>query len=86
MLLALAPDLVDMVRAIDAVGPTTPELTEVVGSDAVHRWRSFKARTSHGAIGDPRLATAEKGQRLLDAAAEAVAGVCANDALWALPA
>jgi len=86
MLLALAPDLVDMGRAIDAIGPTTPEITEVVGSDAVHRWRSFKARTSHGAIGDPRAANAEKGQCLLDAAAEAVASVCANDAFWALPA
>jgi len=86
MLLALAPDLVDMGRAIDAVGPTTPEITEIVGSDAVHRWRSFKVRTSHGAIGDPRAATAEKGQRLLEAAAEAVAGVCANEAFWALPA
>ena len=86
MLLALAPDLVDMGLAIGAVGPTTPEIAEVVGSDAVHRWRSFKARTSHGAIGDPRTATAEKGQLLLEAAARAIAGVCANDAFWTLPA
>ncbi|MEO8305487.1 MAG: creatininase family protein [Betaproteobacteria bacterium] len=86
MLLALAPDLVDMSRASGAVGPTAPELVEVAGSDAVHRWRSFKVRTSHGAIGDPRTATAEKGQLLLEAAAQAVAGVCANDAFWTLPA
>ena len=86
MLLALAPDLVDMSRAIDVVGPTAPEIADVVGSDAVHRWRSFQARTSHGVIGDPRAATAEKGQLLLEAAAEAVAGVCANSTFWALPA
>ena len=86
MLLAVAPELVDMSRASDAVGPTTREVAEVVGNDAVHRWRSFKARTSHGVIGDPRAATAEKGQLLLEAAAVAVAGVCANGAFWTLPA
>jgi creatinine amidohydrolase len=86
MVLALAPDLVDMRLAMDAVGPTTPEIADVVGSDAVHRWRSFKARTSHGAIGDPRTASVEKGELLLQAAAEAVARVCANDAFWVLPA
>ncbi|HZS85613.1 MAG TPA: creatininase family protein [Stellaceae bacterium] len=86
MLLALAPELVDMRRAAEAVGPTAPELAEVAGTDAVHRWRSFKSRTHHGAIGDPRVATAEKGERLLAAAAEAVAKLVANDDFWALPA
>jgi creatinine amidohydrolase len=86
MLLAVAPDLVDMTRAAEAVGPTGRELTEVVGSEAVHRWRSFKSRTHHGAIGDPRTASADKGERLLAAAAEAVAKVVTNGEFWALPA
>jgi creatinine amidohydrolase len=86
MLLAVAPDLVDMTRAPAAVGPTGRELTDVVGSEAVQRWRSFKSRTHHGAIGDPRTASADKGERLLAAAAEAVAKVVTNDELWALPA
>ncbi|MCC6469422.1 MAG: creatininase family protein [Alphaproteobacteria bacterium] len=86
MLLALAPDLVDMARAADVVGPTEPELTQVAGTDAVHRWRSFRARTSHGVIGDPRTATADKGERLLEAAAVAVAGVCRNEEFWTIPA
>lgn len=86
MLLALAPDLVDMRRAGDIVGPTEREVAEVTGTDAAHRWRSFKARTSHGVIGDPRAATAEKGERLLEAAAEAVAKLCANTEFWNLPA
>lgn len=85
MLLALAPDLVDMAKAADAVGPTEVELSAVAG-DAAHRYRSFKARTRHGAIGDPRAATAEKGERLLDAAADAVAKLIANERFWALPA
>ncbi|HVM79996.1 MAG TPA: creatininase family protein [Stellaceae bacterium] len=85
MLLALAPDLVDMTKAGAAVGPTSRELAEVVGTEAVHRWRSFKARTAHGAIGDPRTASAEKGERLLDAAADAVSRVVVNGDFWALP-
>jgi creatinine amidohydrolase len=86
MLLALAPELVDMAKAENAVGPTERELAEVTGTEAAHRWRSFKARTSHGAIGDPRVATAEKGERLLDAAAAAVARLVSNREFWALPA
>jgi creatinine amidohydrolase len=86
MLLAVAPELVDMSRAEHAVGPTERELAEVTGTEAAHRWRSFKARTSHGAIGDPRVATAEKGERLLDAAATAVARLVANGEFWTLPA
>ena len=86
MLLALAPNLVDMTRAGDIVGPTEREVAQVVGNDGVHRWRSFRSRTSHGVIGDPRTATAEKGERLLEAAAEAVAGLCANTEFWAIPA
>lgn len=86
MLLALAPELVDMAKAEDAVGPTERELAEVVSTEAAHRWRSFKARTSHGAIGDPRVATAEKGERLLDAAAVAVARLVSNREFWTLPA
>lgn len=86
MLLAVAPELVDMARAAEAVGPTGRELGEVVGSDAVHRWRSFKSRTHHGVIGDPRTANAEKGERLLTAAADAVAEVVVNSDFWALQA
>ena len=86
MLLAVAPEVVDMTMAAEAVGPTSRELAEVTGTDAAHRWRSFKARTRHGAIGDPRTASAEKGERLLAAAADAVSKVVANREFWTLPA
>lgn len=85
MMLAVAPDRVAMDRA-DVVGPTSPEVAEIVGSEAVTRYRAFAARTSHGVIGDPRAATAEKGERLLEAAADAVARLADNAAFWALPA
>jgi creatinine amidohydrolase len=86
MVLALKPELVDMSLAAGAVGPTGREVPQVAGSDGAHRWISFKSRTSHGAIGDPRAASAEKGERLLKAAAEAVARLVTNKEFWTLPA
>ena len=86
MVLAIAPELVDRSLAAHAVGPTSRELADVAGTDAVHRWRSFKARTDHGAIGDPRSSTADKGEKLLSAAAAAVAKLVTNGELWELPA
>jgi creatinine amidohydrolase len=86
MVLALAPDLVDLSAVEGAVGPTTREVPEVTGTEASIRWRSFKSRTSHGAIGDPRTASAAKGERLLDAAADAVVRLVTNREFWTLPA
>jgi creatinine amidohydrolase len=85
MVLALAPDLVDTTLLADAVGPTAKEIGQIVGTKA-HRWQSFKARTTHGAIGDPTTASAAKGERLLVAAAEAVAKLVTNEDFWNLPA
>lgn len=86
MVLALKPELVDMSKAAEAVGPTAPELPDIIGTTAAHRWLSFRSRTSHGAIGDPRAASAEKGERLLQAAADAVAALVTNQQFWKLPA
>lgn len=86
MLLALAPELVDVAKAAETVGPTEPELAQIAGTDAVHRWRSFRSRTSHGTIGDPRAASAEKGERLLEVAASAVAALVSNSEFWSIPA
>ena len=86
MVLALTPELVNMSLAAEAVGPTAPELRDIAGTQAAHRWQSFKSRTSHGAIGDPRAASAEKGERLLQAAAEAVSRLITNSEFWKLPA
>jgi creatinine amidohydrolase len=85
MVLALKPELVDMSQVANAVGPTSPELVNVIGTSAAHRWQSFRSRTSHGAIGDPRAASAEKGEQLLEAAAEAVAALITNSEFWKLP-
>lgn len=86
MMLAVRPDLVDMAAAVGVVGPTGPEVADVVGTEAVHRWRSFKSRASQGVIGNPRRASAEKGKRLLQAATSAVADCIAETKFWELPA
>jgi creatinine amidohydrolase len=84
MVLALVPELVDMSRLGEAKGPTEPELADVVDEE-VYRWRSFASRTATGVIGDAALASADKGERLLRAAAEAVAKAVMTQGLWTLP-
>jgi creatinine amidohydrolase len=84
MMLALAPDLVDTGRLSEAKGPSHPEFDQVVGEGAF-RWRSFAARTETGVIGDATLASAAKGERLLQAAATSIAEMIALEAFWALP-
>jgi creatinine amidohydrolase len=78
MVLALRPELVDPSQfetATTSVSPADPA--------GAWRWRSFAARTRSGAIGDPTAASAEKGERLLDAAADAVARLVQNQPFWA---
>jgi creatinine amidohydrolase len=83
MMLALAPDQVDRSLFAQAIGPTSPTSQEIAGP-AVHRWRSFAARSSHGAIGNPTRARAEKGEKLLDAAADKLAELLGNETFWTM--
>ncbi len=77
MVMALRPELVDAARLAEAkVEEDARALT------AAYRWRSFAARTASGALGDPTAASAEKGLRLLDAAAAALAGLLQDDGFW----
>jgi creatinine amidohydrolase len=85
MMLALAPDLVAMNEATAIVGPVNVALAGSASADA-YRWRSFQARTPHGVLGDPRRATAAKGERLFEAAADAVARVIGDQTFWDEPA
>jgi creatinine amidohydrolase len=83
MVMALRPELVDESRFAAA---KHVEPGQVAGqTPAVHSPMRFEVRTPTGAIGDPTAASAEKGEKLLEAAATAVAGVLSNDELWALP-
>ena len=69
MMLALRPDLVktDQLQADGLqASPTHP---------GVKSYRRFNERTSHGGIGDPRTASKEKGEKLLEIAAESLAEI-----------
>jgi creatinine amidohydrolase len=79
MMLALRPDLVDHERAAELEGP----MEALAGHDGVYRWRPIAWWTETGVMGVPKAASDEKGERLLAAAATALARALVNPALWA---
>ena len=79
MVMALRPELVDAACFAEA---KFTETVHVVTQRGAHVWRSFAERTPTGVIGDPTVASAEKGERLLDAAAEAMAELLLDDGCW----
>jgi creatinine amidohydrolase len=84
MMLAVRPELVAMDRVGMAKANSTPDVADVVGG-GVYRWRTIAARSSSGVIGNPEAATAEKGERLFEAIATALADKLCNRELWELP-
>jgi creatinine amidohydrolase len=83
MMMAVRPDLVATDRIPLAKANTTPDITDVVGG-GVYRWRSIGSRSGSGVIGNPEAASAEKGERLFEAIASALAGKLCNAELWDL--
>ena len=80
MVMTLLPDAVRADRLGEAYGPhsTRPEGQPA----AMIRRRSFRDVTASGVIGDARSASAEKGEALLEAAAERIADELSNVRLW----
>jgi creatinine amidohydrolase len=80
--LALAPDQVRQ----DKIAGAISEGSRSVGSSAFQRFWSFAERApGTGVLGDPRAATAEKGERILAAMAEALARGLRDPLLWSTP-
>ncbi len=82
MMMAVQPELVDRSHLGEAFGPKAESAGSVL-NQPLHRWRSFKELTPTGVFGDARRATPEKGERLLEAAADALAGRLARGEPWA---
>ena len=78
MMLALEPALVDRDEMARVDGGTR----NLSVSGGVYRWRGFEEMTESGVIGFPAAASAEKGERLLAAAAEGVAEALAREEMW----
>ena len=78
MMLALEPDLVDRDEMARVEGCTR----NLSVSGGLYRWRGFEEMTESGVIGFPAAASAEKGERLLAAAAEGVAEALMKEKVW----
>jgi creatinine amidohydrolase len=76
--LALRPDLVDMSKAVREIGhePTKNYWTDLVAGDGpLAMMEHWSALSQSGVMGDPTKATAEKGEKLLAAAAAGLAEI-----------
>jgi creatinine amidohydrolase len=78
MVMHLRPDLVDGKAALASTAPATGFL----GRAGSHRWRPISHWSCNGVVGVPALATATKGEKLLNAAAAAVADCLSDTSLW----
>jgi len=83
VMLAMTPDTVQTDKLEEAVRQAPPAIT---GRAGYSRFWSFSERAPiTGTIGDPRAGTAEKGERLLDAMAAALAEAMVDPVLWRAP-
>ena len=78
MLLHLRPGLVDT----DAAAQVDAPATGFVETAGFYRWRPITDWSSSGVVGVPAAACADKGRRLLEAAADAVARCIEDEGLW----
>lgn len=83
MMMAVEPGLVD---ASDLASLATERgagfLSAGKGS---YRWRPFAHITANGVSGKPEKATAEKGEKILEVSASAIAALITDPATWAPP-
>lgn len=87
MLLHLRRDLVAMERAVVTYpDPGSSYLTtDLVGGSAVRTYHDFGDLSESGTLGDPSLATAEKGGRFYDAVLDALVRFIEDFASWKIP-
>ncbi len=83
MMLALTPELIDADTLSQMHGPMVHNASGIEGvPKGAYRWRRISSRSPNGVIGDAGTATAEKGERLLDAYAARLAEVLTNPEYW----
>jgi creatinine amidohydrolase len=80
MMLAAFADCVRRDRIAEAFGPM--DARELGVPPPINLWRSFKELTPSGVLGDARKASAAKGERLLDIAAELLAAKLVAGEPW----
>jgi creatinine amidohydrolase len=86
MMLAVAGEDVDSSALSQCRGELVPGLSAIAGANpGVYRWRQLGTRSLSGVIGDASVATAGKGEALLEAAAARLAEAILTPALWQTP-
>jgi creatinine amidohydrolase len=83
MMMACEPELVDS-SDLAALG-TERGAGFLKAGQASYRWRPFAHMTGNGVSGIPEKATAEKGEKLLEAASDAIAALITASETWAPP-
>lgn len=83
MMLTLTPELIDRGELAQMRGDLVPGLSAIPGvNPGVYRWRQLSSRSLIGVIGEAGAATPEKGERLLETIAGAVARALLEERLW----
>jgi creatinine amidohydrolase len=86
MMLALTPELINRDELSQIRGDFLPGLSAIAGvNPGVFRWRQLSSRSMIGVIGEAGAATPEKGTKLLEAIATAVANALLEENLWNAP-
>jgi len=81
MMMAVEPALVDASN-LDGIG-TGRGIGFLRAGTASYRWRPFAHITGNGVSGNPGRATPEKGEKILEAASDAIAALVADPDTWA---
>lgn len=81
MMMELAGDLVDTSDLASLARPRGKGA--LAAGNASYRWRSYASASDIGITGNPARATAEKGRRLIEAAAEGLAELITDPETWA---
>ena len=84
MMMALEPGLVDD-SELGQIAQEQGGARFLKAGKAGYRWRPFAHVTGNGLAGNPARASAEKGERLIEAGAEAVAALIRDPETWAPP-
>ena len=86
MIWAVEPDTVDAEIISQCHGALVPGLAAIPGvNPGVYRWRQLGTRSPNGVIGEAGAASRDKGERLLEAAAKALAAALLEPSLWSAP-
>jgi creatinine amidohydrolase len=86
MILAVESADVDADLLPQCHGPLVPGAAAIEGvNPGIYRWRQLGTRSGNGVIGDAATASADKGERLLEAISACVADAIRAPALWRAP-